>query len=249
MVTTPVMIVTPIWRPALDESEARLVRVTDRTNASIPRVFISPRGMDVTWYARHFPDWEIRFIGQQHLANVTAYSAWMASPDPYRLLSDASVLIVCQTDAVLVRSVLELPAQTFDFLGAPWSPPVRAFRVGHRMAVSSSTGGGPLHARLFGQRLRVGNGGLSIRRTSAFEEVAARLAERFPDHLRSRVHEDVYFAALGPTEGLAVADHVLAGSIFCESGARNLDAPGALWGFHGLQLWNPSLAVRIMESE
>ena len=249
MVTTPVMIVTPIWRPVLDETEARLMRVTDRTNASTPRVFIAPSGMDVTWYAREFSDWEIRFVDQRHLASVTAYSAWMTSPDPYRLFSDTTMLIVCQTDAVLVRSVLDLPAQSFDFLGAPWSPPVRVLRVGHRMAVFSSTGGGPPHARLFGQRLRVGNGGLSIRRTSAFEEVAGRLAERFPERLRNRVHEDVYFAALGPAEGLAIADHVLAGSIFCESGARNLDTPGALWGFHGLQLWNPSLAGRIVESE
>ena len=248
MVTTPVMIVTPIWRPALDESEARLMRVSDRTNASTPRAFVAPSGMDVTWYARHFSGWEIRFIGQKHLESVTAYSAWMTSPDPYRLFSDTSMMIVCQTDAVLVRSVLDLPAQTFDFLGAPWSPPVRVFRVGHRMAVFSPTGGGPLHARLFGQRLRVGNGGLSIRRTAAFEQVAARLAERFPERLRNRVHEDVYFAALGPTEGLAVADHLLAGSIFCESGARELDTPGSLWGFHGLQLWNPSLASRIVES-
>ena len=248
MVTTPVMIVTPIWRPVLDELEARLMRVTDRTNESTSRAFIAPRGMDVTWYAQEFPDWEIRFVDQRHLASVTAYSAWMTSPYPYRLFSDTTMMIVCQTDAVLVRSVLDLQMESFDFIGAPWSPPVRVLRVGHRMAVFSPTGGGPLHARLFGQRLWVGNGGLSIRKTAAFEEVAVRLAERFPEHLRTRVHEDVYFAALGPTEGLTIADRVVAGSIFCESGARDLDAPGALWGFHGLQAWNPTMANRIVES-
>jgi len=248
VVTTPVMIVTPIWRPVLDELEARLMRVTDRTNESTPRAFIAPRGMDVTWYSELFPDWEIRFIDQRHLASVTAYSAWMTSPDPYRLFSDTTMMIVCQTDAVLVRSVLDLQTESFDFLGAPWSPPVRVLRVGHRMAVFSPTGGGPLHARLFGQRLWVGNGGLSIRRTAAFEEVATRLAERMPEHLRTHVHEDVYFAALGPTEGLTVADRHVAGSIFCESGAQNLDTPGELCGFHGLQLWNPSLANRIADS-
>ena len=248
MVTTPVMIVTPIWRPMLDETEARLMGVTDRTNKSTPRTFVAPDGMDVTWYARHFPDWEVRFVGARHLSSVTAYSAWMTSTDPYRLFSDTSLMIVCQTDAVLIRSVLNLHADSFDFLGAPWSPPVRVLRVGHRLAVFSPTGGGPLHARLFGTRLWVGNGGLSIRRTAVFEDVAARLAARFPEHLRTLVHEDVYFAALGPTVGLSLADRVLAASIFCESAARDMDSPGDVWGFHGLRLWNPSLANRIVES-
>ena len=248
MVTTPVMIVTPIWRPALDEIEARLMRVTDRTNASTPRAFVAPRGMDVSWYAQHFPDWEVRFVGAEHLESVTAYSAWMTSPDPYRLFSDVSTMIVCQTDALLVRSVLDLQAESFDFLGAPWSPPVRVFRIGHRMSVFSPTGGGPLHARLFGQRLWVGNGGLSIRKTAAFEAVAVRLATRFPAHLRTRIHEDVYFAALGPTAGLVIADRWIAGSVFCESAAQGLDMSGQFLGFHGLQRWNPSLARQIMES-
>ena len=112
----------------------------------------------------------------------------------------------------------------------------------------SPTGGGPLHARLFGQRLWVGNGGLSIRSTAAFEEVATRLAERFPKHLRTRVHEDVYFAALGPTVGLTVADRHVAASVFCESSAQGMDTPGDLWGFHALQAWNPTMANRIVES-
>lgn len=242
------MIITPLWRPMLDETEARFLGVTDRTNQSTPRAFVAPDGMDMTWYARHFPNWEVRLVAAHHLSSVTAYSAWMASPSPYRLFSDTSMMVICQTDAVLVRSVLDLQMESFDFLGAPWSPPVRVLRVGHRMAVFSPTGGGPLQARLFGQRLWVGNGGLSIRRTAAFEEVATRLAERFPEHLRTRVHEDLYFAVLGPTVGLTVADRVVAGSIFCESSARGMDSPGGLWGFHALQVWNPSLANRIVKA-
>lgn len=248
MVTAAVMIVTPIWRSSLTDIEAGFLKVTDRANRTVPRAFVAPLGMNTDWFAEKFPDWEIRDTEPQNLSSVADYNVWMTSSGPYRLFCDAAAIVVCQTDAVLIRSVSELDVGSVDFLGAPWSPPVRVLRLGHRMAVYSQTGGGPLPARLFGRPLLVGNGGLSFRRTAAFVDVATDLSERYPPHVRSRVHEDVYFAALGPQVGLNVANAAMAGKVFCESGAQHLDSPGNLWGFHGLQRWNPSLARRVIET-
>ena len=174
MATTSIMIVTPIWRPRLSEIEAGFLRVTDRTNPATPRAFLAPRGMDVSWYAQRFPAWDVRPIDHRHLSSVEAYSAWMASPRPYQLFADANAIVVCQTDAVLIRPMTEFVVGPYDFLGAPWWPPVRVLRIGKRISVHSQTGGGPLHTSVFGRRLSVGNGGLSIRRTSAFAEIAER---------------------------------------------------------------------------
>lgn len=248
MVTSPNMIVTPVWRPVLSEIEAAFARVTDRANRDIPRVFIAPTGMDLGWYSRVFPEREVRFVDPVHLSSVSAYSAWMAGPEVYELCSDADFLTVCQTDAVLVRSVTHVDTHGWDFLGAPWDPPIRVLHWGTRLSVHSSTGGGPLLTRFLGKRLTVGNGGLSIRRVTAFLDVATQLQRSMPRHFATRVHEDVYFAALGPSAGLRVASSEQAGGVFCESRARGLTHTADFFGFHALEKWNPSLARRIAAS-
>ena len=245
MVTSPNMIVTPVWRPVLSEIEAAFAHVTDRANRDIPRVFIAPAGMDVGWYSREFPEREVRFVDAVHLASVSAYSSWMAGPEVYELFSDAEFITLCQTDAVLVRSVAHVDTRGWDFLGAPWDPPIRVLHWGSRLSVHSSTGGGPLLARVLGRKLTVGNGGLSIRRVSAFLDVATGLQRNTPPHFAARVHEDVYFAALGPSAGLRVASSDQAGGVFCESRARGLTDAADYSGFHALEKWNPALAHRI----
>lgn len=248
MVTAPIMIVTPIWQPVLRDMEAAFLRVTEHTNASTPRAFVAPHGMSTQWYEQTFPEWQVRRVDDRHLASVSNYSAWMTSADPYRLFADTSMIVVCQTDAVLTRSVEDLDVGAADFLGAPWSPPVRVLRVGQRLAVYSPEGGGPWYARAAGKALWVGNGGLSVRKTAAFERAATQLAARFPAHYRSRVHEDVYFSALGPQVGLAVAGRSQAASVFAEAAAEHMKDTQDLWGFHALERWNPTLAQRIIES-
>ena len=242
------MIVTPIWQPLLREMEAAFLRITNHTNASTPRAFVAPQGMSTEWYEQTFPEWQVRRVDDRHLASVANYSAWMTSADPYQLFAEASMIVVCQTDAVLTRSVQALDVGAADFLGAPWSPSVRVLQAGHRLAVYSAEGGGPWYARAFGKRLWVGNGGLSVRKTAAFERAATRLAARFPSHYRSRVHEDVYFSALGPQAGLSVAGRSQAASVFAEAAAQHMTDTQDLWGFHALERWNPNLAHRIIES-
>jgi len=246
--TESLVIVTPIWRPRLDEVETAFARVTDQSNAQWARVFVAPRGLDVDWYQREFPDREIRVVDDRHLADVQSYSAWMTSPEPYEMFSDFTVMAICQTDAVLVRRLHPRDLADIDYLGAPWNPPVKALRFGRRFALHSPTGGGPIVARVFGRRLAVGNGGLSMRRTESFTRVSALLQGIVPEHFARRIHEDVYFAALGPASGLRISDAKRAGTLFCESEARSLTETGTYAGFHALEMWNPKLARLITGS-
>jgi len=87
-----------------------------------------------------------------------------------------------------------------------------------------------------------------MRRTEVFARVSALLQKSVPDHFARRIHEDVYFAALGPAAGLRVADAKSAGALFCESAARSLTDIGSYTGFHGLEKWNPELARTVTGS-
>jgi hypothetical protein len=246
--TESLVIVTPIWRSKLDALETAFAHVTDESNERWPRVFVAPRGLDVTWYHREFPDREVRGIEDRHLSDVESYSAWMTTPEPYEMFMHATVMAVCQSDAVLVRGLEPQGLAGVDFVGAPWEPALRSLKWGRRLVLYSPTGGGPLISRMFGRRLRVGNGGLSMRRTASFFRVSALLQETVPEHFARRIHEDAYFAALGPAFGLKIADAESAGALFCESGARTLTDTASYTGFHGLEKWNFELALRIAES-
>ena len=248
MQTESLVIATPIWRLRLDALETAFAHVTDESNARWPRVFDAPRGLDVTWYQREFPHREVRVIDDRHLSDVESYSAWMTTPEPYEMFIDSTVMAVCQTEAVIVRHIQPQDLTGVDFLGAPWEPAVRSLKLGRRLVLHSPTGGGPALARIFGRRLKVGNGGLSMRRTEVFARVSALLQESVPEHFARRIHEDVYFVALGPAFGLKIADPKSAGALFCESGARALTDTASYTGFHGLGKWNPELASRVAGS-
>lgn len=244
-----VAIVTPIWKPTLDARERDFVAITQRTNPQIDKIFCAPTGLDVTDYQKHFPEWQCEFFDPRHFQSVKHYSVWLTEPDFYRRFERYEFICVCQADAVLVKDIASINVIDIDYLGAPWEPPVRVLRAGSRIYVSSpfDVHPAPLPVRMFGRKVQVGNGGLSVRRVSSLVHVTEQISTRFPLSIRESVQEDVLLCSQGLRYGLRVADVDASQLIFEETAVRSsAELPNA-YGFHGLWRWNPSLAQKLVD--
>mgnify|MGYP000515186375 CR=1 FL=1 len=244
------LLVMPVWREQLSATEWAYLQITDRSNREMPRAFLAPDGLDVTRYRTAFPQWEIRQFPREHFASIRTYSLWLTSPEFYRSFSDWEFITICQTDAVLIQSASDLlPTMTnYDLLGAQWMPPVRALVLGSKVSVASAYNGprDPLFARLFGRRIRVGNGGLTARRTDALISVAERLVSRFPLVVREHINEDVLICSQGPKWGLRIAPPAVASNFLQETEVVSAVEIPAVVGFHALERWNPGLSRRLI---
>lgn len=245
------VIITPIWRPQLDPMVERMIRLTEKTNADVGRVFVGPQGLDVSFYRETFPSWEWLAFEPHHFASVHSYSAWMTTPLVYDSLDKYRFMTMCQQDALLLRPVTDIDMTSIDYIGAVWDPPVRVLHFGSRAVVGSSIGSheGPRWIRSLGRRIRVGNGGLSTRRVAAMQKVSRALIESVPQRLRDGLLEDVYYCALGPRHGLRIASATQAATTYAESDLSRRAGVGQLVGVHGAHRWNPKLLESILEED
>lgn len=243
------VIITPIWRPRLDPIVERMIRLTEKTNADVQRVFVGPRGLDTGFYKEMFPSWEWLAFEPHDFVSVHSYSTWMTTPQLYDALAEYAFMTMCQQDALLLRPVTEIDMTSIDYIGAVWDPPVRVFHFGSRAVVGSSIGShqGPRWVRSLGRPVPVGNGGLSTRRVAAMQTVSRSLMERLPQRLREGLLEDVYYCALGPRHGLRIASVEQAATTYAESDLARRGAVDQLVGVHGAHRWNPKLLESILE--
>lgn len=239
------VIVTPVYRSRLTEIEHALLARTGEATKH-PRVFVAPEGLDVGEIRERYPRDRIETTNPQHLLSVRHYNLWLTSQDFYRMWPDFEWILVSQLDAVLICDPwVNVPDgdPSWDFLGAPWNPPMRAVTFGNRILVRSPSGHdrGPRWVGAVGRRMYVGNGGLSIRRQAAFEPAAAILEAKTSRATRQHTNEDVLWAAFGPRFDVRIADFQLASTVFWESVEPVNLTPQSIpdvTGYHGVDRWS-----------
>jgi hypothetical protein len=202
------------------------------------KYFIAPRSLATTWYQRSFPEVPVVRFPSQHFRSIEAYSEWMLRPSLYRKFQNSEFVLICQTDAILHRPLPVDEPWDFDYLGAPWYPPKL---LGWDSKQRRLKGRGSSAKRI----LEVGNGGLSLRRTSVF---ATRLG--FPRFSVSP-QEDKAISYFGPSLGIRVANARVAGRYFMETAAAEWqtgDPVPDVYGFHGLEGINRQLEDLLLYS-
>ena len=231
--------VIPVFRSVLTSREDQRVAETIR-NSSVEHVyFVGPRTLDTGALSERWPAVEFVPFDADAFTSVMAYSDWMLRPDLYRRFLGYEYVLIAQTDAFLIKPLPGDAVWRFDYLGSPWEPPwvKRWDEAEHRLRGAK---------RFRGRRLRVGNGGLSLRRTSAF---AQKL--NLPDPL-VRTSEDIAISYFHSRIGIRLASARTARRFFMEMGASAW-SPGdpvpSVYGFHALDKFNPSLESHLLDGE
>jgi hypothetical protein len=188
-------VVVPVYRGTLDEQEILSLRQCVDVLGEHPLVLLGPRDLDLGAYPLDPEeiDQVLRFDGDW-FASRDSYSRLMLQPDLYDALRRFRYVLIHQLDAFVFSD--ELCAwcdRGYDYIGAPWLDawPERVFdrlmARGGRLARVLKRG----LAGAGGGRIRVGNGGFSLRRVNTFRRVA-RLAR--PVIATWTRNEDVFWA-------------------------------------------------------
>lgn len=202
--------------------------------------FVGPQGLAIDDYRSRWPKTDFVAFDPFHFKDISAYNRWMLTPDLYERFQDFEFILVCQTDALLVEPLPIDEPWPFDYLGSPWEP-------------SWLTGWNPITRRLKQKglslpkrALSVGNGGLSLRRTSVFREDLP-----WPRFVR-QTNEDIAISYFHSRLGIRLATTEVAAQFFMELGSRNW-TPGMpipqVFGFHALDKFNPALEDTIIKRE
>jgi len=198
-----VRILIPLYRPQLAPKEEASLRNTCRVLASYPITLLVPEGMELPAPCRELAGLDVRAVSDEWLGTrngIAGYNRMMLSADFYACFADTDYLLICHTDAWIFRDELQAWCDAgYDCVAAPWvrRPVYSLPLVRHYMRLRDSLWRGGreiLRQDLYG---RVGNGGLSLRRTDSFREACIRYRERIETFLGRRdplYNEDVFWA-------------------------------------------------------
>ena len=229
--------VIPLYTHRLEAVEVRRLRVTLSNAPEGSTYFVGPPGLGMQLPASLREQAQFVPFDAMHFASVRSYNRWVVQPGLYETFAKFEFLLLCQSDALLVRPLPADDAWEFDYLGAPWSPPIVAHWNPLRGRIVS---GGP---SVIARRLDVGNGGLSLRRTLAFASL--KNLPRF----RKMPNEDVAISYFGRRIGIRVAPRAIAARFFMETESTQWVAgmpfPG-VYGFHALDRFNPALEAALL---
>lgn len=198
------LVLVPVYR-ALTPGEQCALRNNCRMLAAHDTALLAPGGLDTGWAATLAPQAGVVRVSDEWLGRrngIAGYNRMMLSGDFYRMFREWDYILICHTDAWIFRDELDSwTARGYDCVAAPWIrravydlPLIR-----HYMALRHDymrRHGRPCRADLYG---RIGNGGLSLRRTASFIEACDRHAGTAGEYLSGGDHmhnEDVFWATV-----------------------------------------------------
>lgn len=149
------VIVIPVYKTHMTSFErASLLRLRQLFSKNV--YLVAPDGLPLGEYFRLWPDIGCERFPSFYFSDISAYNKLMLSSAFYLRFSFAyDWMLVHQLDAFLFHADLQKFCGTsYDYFGAPWLEG----QLVHRFFVN------PRLLKLFGTKVYVGNGGLSLRR-------------------------------------------------------------------------------------
>ena len=181
-------VLIPVYRPRLTETEEFSVTTSLANLRGHDIVWVAPSSLDTSFYEDRFGTGRVVRHPDEYFKDVQGYSRLMVSEHFYREFCDYEFVLVCQTDAIVVRPDLRYWLETpYDYIGAPWP---NGFSLSLSPSEIPISGG--IKCNAF-----VGNGGLSLRRVRPCMGLIREFSSLSAEWYRLGHAEDLYFAFLG----------------------------------------------------
>lgn len=194
-----VVITVPIYKAEPSFIEKTSLHKLIQVLGKYPIALLAPAGLDINKYHALLKetDYQLISLEQSHFQDISAYSRLLISEYFYQLFSSYDYMLIYQLDAYVFRDELEVwVGKDYDYIGAPWIEQdwhvdsyyfakSKLFEYEYTSAFSKNIY--KLYLEFFElnnpQNLRVGNGGLSLRKISSFLKIASKVdPDIWPDN-------------------------------------------------------------------
>jgi len=166
------IIIFPVYK-SLDELEKKSIKRGISMTQGFKQAFIAPESFDLDQSFEDFSAIEIFRFENRFFEGIKGYNLLMLSKRFYKRFQEYEYILIHQTDAYLFKPALNYWCELgYDYIGAPWLDPKKNFKSKFRQFFFETV------QQFFFEKtenclqyLKVGNGGLSLRKTSSFIEV------------------------------------------------------------------------------
>jgi len=179
----------PIYKAALNSAEERnvLQSLENLKGQNCVPLWLAPKSIDRGYYQALAPGLQFSFHDPAWFSSVSSYSRLLLSDVFYHEYSCFEFLLILQTDAVILKpSLNHWLDKPYDYIGAPW---LRGWEMELPIRCGSKLESWPCRAF-------IGNGGLSLRRTSKILELLNGFPEAREMWLKIGHPEDLLIAML-----------------------------------------------------
>lgn len=206
-----VTVVIPTYKTVPEHYESRsLERIFD-VLANYPITFAVPNSLNLDWYKTFClsKNREAVFerFDDKNFDGIEGYNGLLLSPAFYRRFFDYKYMLICQLDVFLFSDELASWCnRNYDYIGAPWpysgwiievQQKTKDFILHRQPSVVHPflRFGWKFRSRFLSQSLRVGNGGLSLRKVKKLHDIC----QTSEDALREwPYNEDLFFSVYAP---------------------------------------------------
>lgn len=232
------VICIPSHKIKLSKIEIKNINISIKNNNSNNIYFILPKNISKTFYKKNFSKIKICCFDDHYFESENSYNKFLLSKDLYLKFNKFKYMIICQTDAILVRDVSKLQIFNYDFIGSPWMPQIKInlFDI-YGMSFINKIFNFKRH------KISVGNGGLSVRKISKFLEIVKEI--KFLNCIKSG--EDVFISYMSKKYKIKTPNFNFCNKIFRETTSKNMTISEykTVFGYHALEKWNNSLMYNI----
>jgi len=156
-----VAVIIPVYQANLTDAEQMSLRQCMAVLGIYPVIVVKPAGLDLSALQHQYPALKFQSFDSSFFADVDAYNRLMVSTDFYKTFTAYQYILIYQLDAFVFRDELrEWCAKGYDYLGAP--------SLHHPAFDTIPAASARDFANALSAHRIVLNGGLSLRRISAF---------------------------------------------------------------------------------
>lgn len=178
-----VAIIIPIYKTELSKTEDISFHQCLKILGNYPIVIVCPSGFDKT----DFNNLNVKFeeFDAAFFKNISGYNRLMLDAQFYERFLPYTYILIYQLDAFVFRDELKKWCdKNYDYIGAPW------LATNNRISKSLK----PFQSKKKKKRrpifYKVGNGGLSLRKTKVFYKISKKLENSINEQLSRR--EEIY---------------------------------------------------------
>jgi len=147
------VIVIPVYRESINEFEFISINQTLSILGSHPVVIVAPDSLDISIYSDLINKYKVRSrferFKDSYFTGIEGYNRLLLSPEFYLRFSKYKYMLICQPDVYVFRDELAFWCEKeYDFIGAPL--------IGNH------------EDKEFSIKMRVGNGGFSLRKVETY---------------------------------------------------------------------------------
>ena len=235
-------LVVPTHHPQIDEKELSRISISRASNPHV--IFVIPQ-RNFNAFKKNYKWGEVISFDDKWFKSRESYNSLLLNHKFWDTLKYYSDVVICQTDAILLKNVDTLPRLGFAFIGSPWRDKKKCRMMRGKIYDS--------YKKQFFipfRSLSVGNGGLSFRNSDASRQIVDFISKRkYSSRLSSGItNEDIVFSYFFKKFRFPIPNYDEANEIFMEQTAKNLQSIPNVYGFHALSRYNPFLESKILNN-